>query len=122
VLQTAPSTKQKGNSQNGRKYLQFLSDIGHVTRNIQNSYNSTIKKKKQPNFKMSKGSWAWWCVPAIPALQRLRQEDHKFQASLNYTAIPCLKNKQTKGNAFNRHFSKEDIQIATKHRKDARHH
>jgi hypothetical protein len=27
----------------------------------------------------------------IPLFKRLRQEDHKFQASLGYTARPCLK-------------------------------
>jgi hypothetical protein len=41
----------------------------------------------------------WWYVSLIPALKRLRQEDNKFEASLGYTANPCLKtknqNKQT---------------------------
>jgi hypothetical protein len=35
-----------------------------------------------------------WCFsPAIPALRRLRQEDHEFKASLDYTERPCLKIK-----------------------------
>jgi hypothetical protein len=28
----------------------------------------------------------WWCTPIIPALERLRQKDHKFKASLGYIA------------------------------------
>jgi hypothetical protein len=30
----------------------------------------------------------------IPAVGRLRQEDHKFKASLGYVMRLCLKNKQ----------------------------
>jgi hypothetical protein len=26
-------------------------------------------------------SWAWWCTPIIPALRRLRWEDHDFEAT-----------------------------------------
>jgi hypothetical protein len=33
-------------------------------------------------------------MPVIPALGRLRQEDHEFKASLVYKPRPCLK-KQT---------------------------
>jgi hypothetical protein len=28
----------------------------------------------------------WWCIPVIPALRRVRQEDHKFKTSLSYIA------------------------------------
>jgi hypothetical protein len=30
------------------------------------------------------GSWAWWVISVIPALMRLRQEDHEFKGSLGY--------------------------------------
>jgi hypothetical protein len=33
-------------------------------------------------------------MPLIPALERLRQEDHKFEARLNYKLRPCLKKKK----------------------------
>jgi hypothetical protein len=35
---------------------------------------------------------AWWCIPVIPALKRLRHEDHELQVSLGYVTRPHLKN------------------------------
>jgi hypothetical protein len=44
-------------------------------------------------YKIVQGSWAWWCIPIIPALGTLRQEGHKFE--------PCLKKKgNTRGMYF----------------------
>jgi hypothetical protein len=39
--------------------------------------------------------WAWQYMPIIPALGRLRQEDHKLETSLGYTVSLCLKKKST---------------------------
>jgi hypothetical protein len=40
-------------------------------------------------------SQAWWCMPIIPALGRLRQEDHdEFEASQGYTMRSYHKIKQ----------------------------
>jgi hypothetical protein len=37
----------------------------------------------------------WCCMPVIPALRRLRQEDGEFKTSLGYTAKLCLKKLRT---------------------------
>jgi hypothetical protein len=39
-------------------------------------------------------SQAWWHTTVISALGRLRQENHKSEASLGYIAKPCLKKKK----------------------------
>jgi hypothetical protein len=36
----------------------------------------------------------WEYLPVIPALRRLRQKDHKFEAGLGYTMRPYLKKKK----------------------------
>jgi hypothetical protein len=37
--------------------------------------------------------WAWWLISIIPALMRLRQKDHQFQASLGYMVRLSKKQK-----------------------------
>jgi hypothetical protein len=39
----------------------------------------------------------WWYTPVIPALRKLRQEDHKFKVSLGYIERPCLEKKRDSG-------------------------
>jgi hypothetical protein len=38
----------------------------------------------------------WWLILLIPALRRLKKEDHKFEAILCYRVRPCLKKKEKK--------------------------
>jgi hypothetical protein len=54
------------------------------------------KKKKNKKKTLYIHSQAWWCIPIIPAVGQ--QEDLKFQASMDYEARLCLKEKvkQTK--------------------------
>jgi hypothetical protein len=44
---------------------------------------TVIKKTKQ----------AWRCTSVIPALGRLKQEDHEFKVKLGYILRPCPKKK-----------------------------
>jgi hypothetical protein len=54
------------------------------------SISSTGNKNKKHR------SWEQWCMPIIPALRRLIQEDCKFKVSLSYIVRPCLKTKTGK--------------------------
>jgi hypothetical protein len=36
----------------------------------------------------------WRYMPTIPALGRLRQKDHEFEARVRYTSRTCLRNKR----------------------------
>jgi hypothetical protein len=55
-----------------------------------------LKAKKME----TKGSGPWLDDThlSIPALRRLRQDDHKLKASLGYILTPCLKKKKTVAN------------------------
>lgn len=37
-------------------------------------------------------------MPAIPRLERLRQEDGEFEANVDYTTKPCLNNNNNNNN------------------------
>jgi hypothetical protein len=41
-----------------------------------------------------KRSWAWWCLPVIPTLRCLREEDLKSEAILGYIETMLKKNKK----------------------------
>jgi hypothetical protein len=51
------------------------------------------------------GPLLWWCMPAIPAFRRLRQEDFEFQESLILTPSKTLLQKKKKIQAFFFNFS-----------------
>lgn len=44
-------------------------------------------------------------MPGIPALQELRQEGHKFKASLGYLIRPCLQKGLALGDVTHRAFA-----------------
>jgi hypothetical protein len=48
-------------------------------------------KGHKTNLKKLRTSQKQWYTPIISAFRRLRQEDHKFKASMDYIVIPCLK-------------------------------
>jgi hypothetical protein len=36
----------------------------------------------------------WCCIPVIPAFGRLREENHKFKATLGYIVRPCQRERE----------------------------
>jgi hypothetical protein len=62
---------------------------------VQNPDLNPIPTKKKKMFKM--WSQAWWHIPVIPALGRLRQKHQKFEASVGYIS-KSLSQKNPKTN------------------------
>lgn len=38
----------------------------------------------------------WWCMPIVPGLRRIRQQDHKFESQPGLYSKTCLKKQTTK--------------------------
>jgi hypothetical protein len=62
---------------------------------IECSLNVNIQKIESKGWK-DIPCQVWWCIPVRSALGRLRQEDHKFKASVRYTARQKQKRKKRK--------------------------
>jgi hypothetical protein len=60
-------------------------------------------------------------MPAIPALRRLRKQNHEFQVTLGYIERSCLQKKETKakekGKEEDEH-KQEDVKIKKKVEKE----
>jgi hypothetical protein len=41
-----------------------------------------------------------WCMPVIPKIERLKQEDRKFEASLDYKMCACMRESFWHSNMF----------------------
>jgi hypothetical protein len=55
--------------------------------------NNLLQRKKY--IKILLARWEW-CTPVIPVFKRLRQEDFKFEDSLDNIERPCLKKAKRK--------------------------
>ena len=81
VLQRTPSKKCKDSSQNGRKYLNHVTDEGFVSRKTMYSYNSIIKRQvtQFKNEQRRASLVAQWLRIRLPVLEKwvqfLIQED-----------------------------------------------
>jgi hypothetical protein len=65
---------------------------------VWSSHNAFVKSKIK---KKSNQSWAWWYMPVISVLGKLRQEDCEFQANLNYIVKSCLTPRPQKKSSQN---------------------
>jgi mannose/fructose/N-acetylgalactosamine-specific phosphotransferase system component IID len=54
-----------------------------------------VYKKKKKSRNSFRNSRVLWCISIIPALRRLRKEDHESKASVGHISRPCLKKTKT---------------------------
>lgn len=55
-------------------------------------------KRCESVLRISGTQWAWWSMPIIPELRKLRQEDLKLDIRVGYIVKLCLETKQILGN------------------------
>lgn len=54
-----------------------------------------------PGLKKSPASWTWWYMTITPALEKLKQEDMKFEVSMRYIdSVSKKKKDSTKKHLF----------------------
>jgi hypothetical protein len=65
--------------------------ISKICKELKQFNSKKVAQLKMSNKYFSRYTHqAWWDTPVIPALRRLRQEDHKFEVNLDYIARPCV--------------------------------
>jgi hypothetical protein len=53
-----------------------------------------VKNFLEESFSREPLDWVWWFTPVIPALRRLRQDNHEFKVILGYVTRSCLKKEE----------------------------
>jgi hypothetical protein len=66
----------------------------HLNVSIKQLFGGREIFSKVAEFLQNKERLGVVATPVIPALQRLRQEEYKFEDSLAYRERPCLKKSQ----------------------------
>lgn len=64
--------------------------------NILADYKDTIGSLGwtwDPGLKKCSANWTWWYMVTTPALEKLKQEDMKFEVGMRYVRL-CLKTKK----------------------------
>jgi hypothetical protein len=61
---------------------------------------TTIEETTRSTHQEINFSLLSWCLSVIPALGKLRQEDHESKTNMGYTVRPYLKKKRKKKNSM----------------------